>query len=145
MWGWEKERGADKEAIRIEGDNKSAQWTNNIWGISIERKRIPNEMENKSHDIDGREEKRNRKEEEEEKESELNEFFFFHFNCFHEINIKRNILCCVCLTLKVQWMCWVILYMVSHRTVERMHKSGINYKSREQRREVLSHSTQNIQ
>ena len=90
------------------------------------------------------EEKRREREEEKER-SELNEFFFFHFNCFHEINIKRNILCCVCLTLKVQWMCWVILYMVSHRTVERMHKSGINYKSRERRREVLSHSTQKLQ
>lgn len=50
---------------------------------------------------------------------------------FHEIKVKRNILCCVVShSMQCSPMCWLILYMVSHRIVERMHKSGINYKSR---------------
>lgn len=57
----------------------------------------------------------------------LCEFFFFIL-FKKNIRVKRNILCCVVSHSKVQSMCWVILYMVSHWIVERMHKSGINYK-----------------
>lgn len=37
----QKDRARHNEAIRIEGDNKSAQWTNNIRGILIVKERIP--------------------------------------------------------------------------------------------------------